>query len=84
MSRPWFVVKRYGIGLSPSWPAGWIVLAVWIVALALSGLVVDALKAPAWALVLADAALTAALLVLIALKNDGKPWRWRQGDSAGG
>lgn len=80
MKQPWFGVKRYGIGLGPRSPMGWATIAVYAVLMAAAHVPLTALHAPASASGIAAATLTAAFLVLIALKSDGRPWRWRDRD----
>ncbi|RAK51441.1 hypothetical protein [Phenylobacterium deserti] len=79
MSRPWFGVKRYGIGLSPTSGQGWAALLAYVVTLAATPLLAVRLGAPSWIVPLALAAETAALIAVVLLKGDGKPWRWRWG-----
>lgn len=80
MSRPWFAQKRYGMGLSPASPAGWITLAIFVVAMALTGPIVEFLHLPVWVIWIGFAAEIAIMLWVIFAKSDGKPWRWRWGD----
>jgi hypothetical protein len=80
LSRPWFAQKQYGVGLSPASPAGWISLGVFVVAMAATGLIVDALHWPVWFIWIGFAVEIAIMLGLIFAKSDGKPWRWRWGD----
>jgi hypothetical protein len=80
LSRPWFAQKRYGMGLSPASPAGWIALALFVAAMALTGPIVELLHLPIWCIWIGFAAETAIIVCLIFTKSDGKPWRWRWGD----
>lgn len=79
MSKPWFGVKKYGVGMSPASPAGWLALAVYVCAMIAVGPVVDALHGPVWAIFVCLGLLTAGLLLLVKLKGDGQPWKWRWG-----
>jgi hypothetical protein len=81
MSEPWFGPKAYGIGLSPKSRPGWAALAIYIVAMAATGPIVDSLDAPSWVIWAVFAALTTALLALVFIKSDRQPWRWRWGGS---
>jgi hypothetical protein len=76
--KPWFVVKRYGLGLSPSgW--GWPFTFAYVAALAFG--VVWASRTGGGGLAIAGlAVLTIAFFVVMALTSDHKPWRWRWGD----
>ncbi len=80
MSRPWFAQKRYGIGLSPASPAGWIALGLFVAAMAVTGPIVGFLHLPVWFIWIGFAGEIAAMLWVISAKSDGKPWRWRNGD----
>ncbi len=77
MGKPWFRVKRYGLGagLPCSWE-GWALLAGFMAIVIGSG-VAFAERRPALhiGVVLAS---TAIVLVVSRLKSDG-PWKWRWG-----
>ena len=84
MRRPWFGVKTYGYGIGPSRPAGWAVMAAYLVLMAAVPLGVAALHLPrVWGGV-GVALVTASLLVVMILTGDGKRWRWRWGGRPGG
>lgn len=74
-SKPWFAAKRHGYGAGPpiSWE-GWAALAVFVLAVAGSGIWL----AGAWRIG-AFAGLTA-LFMLVAARKTAGGWRWRQGD----
>lgn len=76
MKRPWFVVKRYGLGLAPrGW--GWLVTFAYVALLVLALVWIRRLgPAPA---VIAAFAVTAGFFVVMGLTSDHKPWRWRWG-----
>jgi hypothetical protein len=77
MGKPWFVVKRYGIGAAPNGLCGWLFTIGFAVVLVLGAV---------WAerggsKVAAAFALPVLAIVFIAvakLKSD-KAWRWRWG-----
>jgi hypothetical protein len=77
MAKPWFVVKRYGVGLSPSGP-GWVLVLAYVAAWATAGFWIR-LLGPIPAAVLM-AAVTIGFFVIMARTSDHKPWRWRRGD----
>jgi hypothetical protein len=79
MTEPWFGPKAYGIGIAPRSPRGWAALGVYVLAMAATGPVVEHFAAPRWVIWIAFALLTAALLVLMYVKSDRRPWRWRWG-----
>ena len=81
MGKPWFVQKKFGAGLSPSWPAGWIALAIFVIVLSATNFGMDALHLPLWLFLVVDAIETAVFFVLMWMKNDGKPLRWRWGEA---
>ena len=78
MGKPWFRVKRYGIGagLPCSWE-GWALVAVFLAIVVGSGLVFTE-RAPMLHLGVVLAS-TAIVLVVSRLKSDG-PWKWRWGN----
>ena len=79
MSKPWFIVKRYGFGATPSGWSGWlftigfavvlIFAAIWMQRTGSNGAAIFALPA-----------LILVFVVVAKLKGDGKRWRWRWGD----
>ena len=76
MGKPWFRVKRYGLGagLPCSWE-GWAVAAAFLGALFAVGLLTEehaGFRIPAILIA------TAAFCVVARLKSDG-PWKWRWG-----
>jgi hypothetical protein len=75
MGKPWFGVKRYGVGagLPCSWQ-GWVVLAAFLVVVFGVGLA-DIPSGRRVALVLGA---TLAFGVVARLKSD-RPWKWRWG-----
>ena len=75
MGKPWFRVKRYGLGagLPCSWE-GWAVLAAFL-AVVFGVSLADLPPAPRAAIILA-AAVT--FMVVARLKSD-RPWKWRWG-----
>jgi hypothetical protein len=80
MGKPWFGVKRYGVGLAPCSVEGWLAVAAYVVAMAATAPIVNALHLPIWFIGIGFLIATAALLGLVAVKNDGKPWHWRWGN----
>lgn len=79
MSKPWFGAKTYGIGIGPKSWEGWVVTAVYAVAiLTLSG-VGRRFGVALWVIGTASLALTIGFLVLAVLTADHQPWRWRWG-----
>ena len=81
MNDPWFVVKRYGLGLSPNGWKGWTVTALYIVLISLVTVWVQRTGASALALALATMAFVLLSFVLVMLlTSDRKPWRWRWGN----
>ena len=79
MSEPWFGAKRYGIGLGPRSPAGWISTGVYVLLMVSAPIAGRSLNAPIWAVEAAPALLTVGFIALAILKSDGRPWRWRWG-----
>jgi hypothetical protein len=79
MKDPWFVVKRYGIGLSPSGWKGWTCTAVFIVLVTLATIAIQRSHGSAIS-VLAMAFVILGFTLVMLLTNDGKPWRWRRGE----
>ena len=75
MGKPWFRVKRYGLGagLPCSWE-GWAVTAAFVAILFGTGLA-EISYGPRLATILIAAV---ALLVVARLKSDA-PWKWRWG-----
>jgi hypothetical protein len=80
VSRPWFAQKRYGVGLSPASPAGWIALALFVAAMAATAPIVELFRLPIWSIWIGFALEIAIMVWAIFAKSDGKPWRWRWGD----
>jgi hypothetical protein len=78
MKDPWFVVKRYGYGLSPSGWKGWTATAVFIVLIALATVEVQRSRGSLVSLATAAFVILGFTLVML-LTSDGKPWRWRSG-----
>ena len=79
MKDPWFVVKRYGIGLSPSGWKGWTCTAVFIVLVTLATIAIQRSHGSAGSILTMAFVILAFTLVML-LTNDGKPWRWRRGE----
>lgn len=79
MKDPWFVVKRYGLGLSPNGWKGWGVTALYVVLIALTAVWVERTGASGAALAVLALAL-ASFVVVMVLTSDRKPWRWRWGE----
>ncbi len=80
--KPWFVVKRYGVGLSPSGWQGWTCTALFTVLIALAAVEIQRSRGSAVSIAaLAFAVLGFTLIML--LTSDGKPWRWRRGEDDG-
>jgi hypothetical protein len=79
MRQPWFGPKAYGIGISPKHAKGWLALGVYVLGMIATGPVVALLGAPTWAIWIAFVLLTVALFVLVFVKGDRAPWRWRWG-----
>ncbi len=78
--KPWFGQKRYGMGLGPASWQGWLTLLAYIIVM---GWTVEQAQAvlgggarTVWILLGVE---TLVLLVIIFLKGDRRPWRWRWG-----
>jgi predicted anti-sigma-YlaC factor YlaD len=78
MGKPWFRVKRYGVGagLPCSWE-GWALLAGFLVVIVTSGVVLAG-RDPMLHLGVVLAS-TAIVVVVSWRKSDG-PWKWRWGN----
>jgi hypothetical protein len=75
--KPWFVVKRYGVGLSPSgW--GWLLTFAYVALLGIALIGVG--RFGPVVTMTAIAVLTVIFFVVMALTSDHKPWRWRWGE----
>lgn len=77
MGKPWFRVKRYGVGagLPCSWE-GWAVLAVFLAIAIGSGFLL-----PTHPIAHIATVLTAtATMVAIAWRKSDRPWKWRNGE----
>jgi hypothetical protein len=79
MKDPWFVVKRYGYGLSPSGWKGWTCTAVFIGLVTMATVGVQTSRASLVSLATLAFVVLAFTLVML-LTSDGKPWRWRRGE----
>lgn len=79
MGAPWFAAKKYGIGLSPKGPAGWITLGIYVAAVLAAAPVARLVAAPAWLAAAAIGLATLAFLLVALTKSDRQPWRWRWG-----
>lgn len=79
MGEPWYGPKAYGYGLSPRNWAGWAALVIYIVLVTAVPLAALRFGAPRWMALAIIAALSLAYLVLVWLKSDRQPWRWRWG-----
>jgi hypothetical protein len=79
MGEPWFGAKAYGIGIGPKSRAGWIAIVAYLVLMATIPIACRSLTWPDWTIPIALGLLTAGLLLLMNLKSDGEPWRWRWG-----
>lgn len=77
MGEPWFGTKRYGVGISPRRPAGWIATGLYALAMIAAGPIAIVFAAPNWVLWTAFALLTVGFLGLAFAKSDHQPWRWR-------
>jgi len=75
MGKPWFHIKRYGVGagLPCSWE-GWAVVAAFLAVIFAVGLA-ELSPGPRIAIVLID---VAAFIAAARLKSDA-PWKWRWG-----
>jgi hypothetical protein len=73
--KPWFAVKRlgYGVGLPIAWE-GWLLLLLFVSALALSGALL-----PPLVFAVSIIPLTAAFLYITYIRSDGE-WRHRNGE----
>ena len=80
MGKPWFGPKRYGIGLGPTSPAGWMVMVAYVAAMVGALPLVRALGWPDWAFAVIQLAAVLLLVVLVILKRDSRPLKWRWGD----
>jgi hypothetical protein len=78
MGKPWFGAKTYGIGVGPKSPAGWTSVVVYCVLMLVTPTAMRSVG-PHWAGLAAGGLITVGYLVLVALKSDGAPWRWRWG-----
>jgi uncharacterized membrane protein YccC len=78
MKDPWFVVKRYGLGLSPNGRKGWTSTAVFVVLVTLAAVGVQRSRASVVSIATPAFVILAFTLVML-LTSDGKPWRWRRG-----
>ena len=79
MGEPWFGVKRYGLGIGPRSPAGWIATGVFAVVLVAVTNSVALLHGPPMLALGMALLLGAAFIALAIAKSDRKPWRWRWG-----
>ena len=81
MKKPWFGVKAYGIGIGPKSLPGWLSMFAYVAAMVGVSTLGGWLNPPppSWIVGAIMLALTVGLFVLIGLKSDGKPWRWRWG-----
>ena len=79
MKDPWFVVKRYGYGLSPGNWKGWTCSAVFVLLIALATIQIQRSRASPVSIAQMVFVLLAFTLVML-LTSDGKPWRWRRGE----
>ena len=79
MGEPWFGAKAYGVGIGPKSRAGWIAIVAYLVLMATVPVACRSLSWPAWAIPAALGLLTVGFLILMVLKGDGQPWRWRWG-----
>ncbi|MDR6787104.1 hypothetical protein J2Y58_000442 [Sphingomonas sp. BE138] len=75
-SKPWFAVKRYGMGagMPIAWQ-GWALLALFFAILALANIYLDHQGARTAVIVTA-----AVLLSIVAFFRTDGDWRWRWGD----
>ena len=75
MGKPWFHIKRYGVGagLPCSWQ-GWVAVAVFLAVIFATGLA-ELPTGPRLAIVLVD---VIAFVAVARLKSDA-PWKWRWG-----
>ncbi|CAN5461571.1 hypothetical protein BH10PSE3_BH10PSE3_30470 [soil metagenome] len=76
MGKPWFRVKRYGLGagLPCSWE-GWVVLTAFVVIAIGSGLLLQEHPIAHIATILTATAVVGA----IAWRKSDGPWKWRSG-----
>ena len=74
-TKPWFPVKKlgYGVGLPIAWE-GWLLLSVFMAAMALAGLLL-----PPLVFALSAIPMTAAVIFLAYVRSDGE-WRYRNGE----
>jgi O-antigen/teichoic acid export membrane protein len=82
MTTHWFRPKQYGYGATPVTWQGWVITIAAVIVLVAATYSLTALSAINlwfWAVVLIDAVVIAALLVVSRQKTDGE-WRWRWGD----
>ena len=80
MGKPWFGAKAYGIGIGPKGVGGWLSVLIYTLAVISVVFVPSWFNVSWWIVGLILLVLTVALFVLVALKNDGEPWRWRWGN----
>ena len=79
MSDHWFKPRRYGFGATPSTWQGWLVIAVFVVAMVGTSAALMGPPQPRVGLfILAVLAETLALVEFCRRKTDGD-WRWRWG-----
>jgi hypothetical protein len=76
---PWFVVKRYGLGLSPSGWKGWTCTFVFIALITPATLAIQRSGGSAVSIATMAFVVLGFTLVML-LTSDGKPWRWRRGE----
>ncbi len=79
MGEPWFGQKAYGFGLSPRSWAGWWALIIFVMVITAVPLIALRLGTPRWIALAIIGGLSVAFLVLVWLKSDRQPWRWRWG-----
>ncbi len=70
----WFRVKRrgYGVGLPVAWQ-GWLLLALFIAAIAISAAVWSELESLAVLIILTP------IVIILARRHSDAEWRWRDG-----
>jgi hypothetical protein len=79
MGRPWFGARKYGIGIGPKTAAGWVSILIYCVLMTAAPIAELVWRWPVWTVPVASGLFTLALIVLIILKRDGEPLRWRWG-----
>ena len=79
MTKAWFGVKSYGVGLTPKSAWGWVTTGIYVAAMMSNAPLVLGARGPVWLIPVVFALLTGGFLFIVLLKNDHRAWRWRWG-----